>query len=156
MSTIYDEYTILAQINQGGNGTVFRVSNSNGQLFALKAIDRNNTSRDKLKRFRNELAFCENDNHKNIIKIIDHGTYEKDDINVIFYVMPFCPMTNPQTVNTIAFHIKEWLTSATAIFNRNQRQDLERKRMEEERKIEVEIQHRKAEEEIRKALNLTF
>ena len=70
--------------------------------------------------------------------------------------MPFCPMTNPQTVNTIAFHIKEWLTSATAIFNRNQRQDLERKRMEEERKIEVEIQHRKAEEEIRKALNLTF
>jgi len=413
MSTIYDEYTILAQINQGGNGTVFRVSNSNGQLFALKAIDRKNTSRDKLKRFRNELAFCENDNHKNIIKIIDHGTYEKDDINVIFYVMPFCPMTlrekvkggikheevlplfyqlldalkfahhkkiwhrdikpenilldnqgnllladfgiahfcaeeiitaietrkgdrlanfiyaapeqrakdslvdgradvyaaglilnelftgkviagarystigsvassfsflddivssmicqnpadrlfpiekiavsiaaaqtsehnrqeliklaakpeiessdyqeipvptvvgvdykentlflhldgldyynfqvwfetlkkgnythssvlgydpsqlrlrgntisisvrseNPQTVNSIARHIKEWLTSATAIFNRNQRQDLERKRMEEERKIEVEIQHRKAEEEIRKALNLTF
>ena len=66
IKTTFDEYTVEAQINQGGNGTVFRVCDSYGNHLALKAIDRKNTSREKLKRFRNEIAFCQNNNHKNI------------------------------------------------------------------------------------------
>jgi serine/threonine protein kinase len=56
VETIFDEYKVVSQINQGGNGTVFKVQNSDGQLLALKAIDRNLTSKDKLKRFKNKLV----------------------------------------------------------------------------------------------------
>jgi len=93
VETIFDEYKVVAQINQGGSGTVFKIENSDGQMLALKAIDRSRTSKDKLKRFKNELAFCQNDNHENIIRILDHGTYHTDGENIIFYIMPLYPMT---------------------------------------------------------------
>lgn len=93
VETIFDEYKVVAQISQGGNGTVLSVQNSDGQTLALKAIDRSKTSKDKLKRFKNELAFCQNNNHKNIIQILDHGTYHSDKENIIFYIMPLYPMT---------------------------------------------------------------
>lgn len=100
VETVFDEYKIYSQINQGGNGTVFSVHDSAGHIFALKAIDRKHTTRDKLKRFKNELAFCQSDHHKNIIRILDHGTYHKDDENIIFYVMPIYPMTLRDKINS--------------------------------------------------------
>ena len=93
VETTFDEYSIIEQINQGGNGTVFKVQNSEGNILALKAIDRNHTPKDKLKRFRNELAFCQGDHHKNIIRILDHGTYQNGDEHIIFYTMPLYPRT---------------------------------------------------------------
>lgn len=100
VGTITEEYTVVAKINQGGNGTVFRVIDSSGKPYALKAIDRKTTSKEKLKRFKNELAFCENNTHKNIIKIFDHGTYNKDGENIIFYLMPILPMTLRDKMNS--------------------------------------------------------
>ncbi|MEA4831932.1 MAG: serine/threonine-protein kinase [Oscillospiraceae bacterium] len=100
VETTFDEYEIESQINQGGSGTVFRVYNSAKQVYALKAIDRNLTTKDKLKRFKNELAFCQNNNHNNIIHILDHGVYHKNDENIIFYVMPLYPMTLRDRMNS--------------------------------------------------------
>lgn len=86
--TAFSEYTIDKQINQGGNGTVFLVHDQNNEEFALKAIDRNKTSNEKLKRFKNEIVFCENNVNPNIIRVLDHGAYTENDVNVVFYIMP--------------------------------------------------------------------
>ena len=92
--TVSSEYIVDAQISQGGNGTVFRIHDSNtNQQYALKVIDRNKTSREKLKRFKNEIAFCENNLHPNIIQVLDHGTYNADGENLVFYVMPIYERT---------------------------------------------------------------
>lgn len=91
--TAFSEYTIDRQINQGGNGTVFLVHNKANEKFALKVIDRNKTSTEKLKRFKNEIAFCENSDNPNVIKVLDHGTYTVDDENLVFYIMPVYDQT---------------------------------------------------------------
>ena len=86
--TAFSEYTIDRQISQGGNGTVFLVHDRANEKYALKAIDRNKTSNEKLKRFKNEIVFCENSDDPNVIKVLDHGTYTVDDENLVFYIMP--------------------------------------------------------------------
>ena len=91
--TAFSEYTIDRQISQGGNGTVFLVHDKTAEKFALKVIDRNKTSTEKLKRFKNEIAFCENSDNPNVIKVLDHGTYTVDDENLVFYIMPVYDQT---------------------------------------------------------------
>jgi len=86
--TIFSAYTIDKQISQGGNGTIFLAHDSNNEKYALKAIDRGKTSNEKLKRFKNELLFCENNTHPHIIKVLDHGTYTEEGKNIVFYIMP--------------------------------------------------------------------
>lgn len=93
VTTISDEYTIDQQIGQGGNGTVYRAHNLIGQSYALKAIDRGNTGQNKLKRFRNELQFCQSYEHKNVIHILDSGTHITQSESIIFYIMPLYAMT---------------------------------------------------------------
>ena len=46
--TAFSEYMIDRQISQGGNGTVFLVHDKEDNKYALKAIDRNKTSSEKL------------------------------------------------------------------------------------------------------------
>lgn len=89
ITTAFEEYIIKSQIGQGGNGTVFEAIDSSGNTVALKAIDRNATLTDKLKRFKNEISFCQNYTHPNIIKVLDYGTYLADNKDIIFYVMPY-------------------------------------------------------------------
>lgn len=89
LSTAFDDYTIKDQIGQGGSGIVFLATSSDGTNFAIKVINKNNNTKDKIKRFRNELNFCLKNDHPNIIKIIDYGSYENDKLNCLFYVMPF-------------------------------------------------------------------
>ena len=67
--TAFSEYIVDKQISQGGNGTVFLVHDQN-KNYALKAIDRDKTSTEKLKRFKNEISFCEDNTHPNIIKVL--------------------------------------------------------------------------------------
>ena len=84
--TAFEEYEIKKQVGQGGNGTVFQAKNASNELYAIKVISRN-TPREKLNRFRNEINFCMNHEHKNIVKILDYGTYG-DESGYLFYVMP--------------------------------------------------------------------
>ena len=91
--TAFSEYMIDRQISQGGNGTVFLVHDNFNEKYALKAIDRNKTSTEKLKRFKNEIVFCENHDDPNVIKVLDHGTYTVGDNNLVFYLMPVYDQT---------------------------------------------------------------
>ncbi len=85
--TIIDEYSILSQIGQGGNGTVFKANNVNQELLAIKVIN-SNQARDKVRRFRNEIEFCMQNEHPNIIHIIDSGRNKNENLDCCFYVMP--------------------------------------------------------------------
>ena len=93
LSTTFDEYRIERQIKPGGNGIVFLARNTDDEALAVKAIDRIKTPKDKLKRFKNELAFCQNNPHPNIIRVIDHGALKQGQTDIIFYVMPYYPCT---------------------------------------------------------------
>ena len=100
VKTISNEYIVQKQVKQGGNGTIFQVIDDTQTVCALKAIDRTNTSKDKLKRFRNEIAFCSNIHHPHIISVLDSGTYSTDSEDLIFYVMPFYPQTLRDLINS--------------------------------------------------------
>jgi len=59
-----------------------------GNPWAVKTLDPNQVNREKLKRFKNEQAFCSKDQHKNIITVTDHGLVELEGTEVPFVVMP--------------------------------------------------------------------
>jgi serine/threonine protein kinase len=93
LTTAFEEYTIQGQIGQGGNGTVFAALDSTRNNVAVKVIDRDTTSRDKLKRFKNEIGFCLKNEHPNIIKVLDYGANSNNNKDIIFYVMPYFTTT---------------------------------------------------------------
>lgn len=93
LKTTFEEYRIEKQIGVGGNGTVFLASNSCDEQCAIKVISREKTTVQKIKRFRNEINFCSKGAHPNIIKVIDHGIYQFDNEEYIFYVMPYYKYT---------------------------------------------------------------
>ena len=90
--TAFDEYTLIKQVGSGGNGRVFSAKNPNDEFFAIKFVEKN-ISADKLKRFKNEIHFCECHEHKNIVKILDRGYAFLDDKDFVFYVMPLMEET---------------------------------------------------------------
>jgi serine/threonine protein kinase len=91
--TISNSYTKIEQIGAGGSGIVLKVKNEEGAHFALKYLSPDKITTTKLKRFQNELSFCSNNNHPNVITVIDRGHIIKNDIKCPFYVMRFYPKT---------------------------------------------------------------
>lgn len=87
IKTAFDEYTLIKQVGSGGNGRVFSAQNSDGEVFAIKFVERN-VSSTQLKRFKNEVHFCEVHKHKNIVEVLDHGFQILNDTEYVFYVMP--------------------------------------------------------------------
>lgn len=85
----FNEYTLVEQIGQGGNGKVWQATDKNNDIVAIKFLERDEREA-TLKRFKNETFFCIKNKHKNIIPILDYGTAGK---NFIFYVMPKYPTT---------------------------------------------------------------
>ena len=81
-----EQYKIVEHIANGGNSEVYKVEDTNGNVYALKLLNKN-ISIEKIKRFKNEMAFCIKTDNANIIKIIDNGL--TDDKEQIFYVMPY-------------------------------------------------------------------
>lgn len=88
LNTTFGKYTVNCSIGQGGNGVVYKVTDSVGEVFAAKVICKNDLSAEKLKRFKNEVNFCQKYDHPNIVKIIDNGFIMKGDKEYLFYVMP--------------------------------------------------------------------
>jgi len=87
IKTAFDEYKLIKQVGEGGNGRVFSATNGAGEQVAVKFVERS-IGGDKLKRFKNEISFCERHSHKNIVAIIDRGYAFLDDKDYVFYVMP--------------------------------------------------------------------
>lgn len=78
-------YKRIEKCGEGGCGSVYRVADEHGRFFALKLLDK--PIPEKLRRFRNEIAFAHRRPHQNIVPVLDHGTAE-----VRGAVLPFCVM----------------------------------------------------------------
>ncbi len=87
IKTAFDEYTLIGQVGSGGNGRVFSAKNKSEEDVAIKFVEQNIDSK-KLKRFKNEIHFCEHHKHDNIVRIIDRGYVYLDNKDYVFYVMP--------------------------------------------------------------------
>jgi serine/threonine protein kinase len=78
-------YTAQGVIGDGGAGIVYLVTDADGTEFALKCL-REPTSA-KRKRFTNELFFCQQDVHENIVRVVDSGVFVDGEHILPFYVM---------------------------------------------------------------------
>ena len=87
VKTAFDEYSLIEQVGSGGNGRVFSATNGNSDFVAIKFVERNIPA-NKLKRFKNEIYFCERHGNKNIVEILDRGYVTLDNTEYVFYVMP--------------------------------------------------------------------
>jgi serine/threonine protein kinase len=88
--TVFETYTVVRQVGSGGSGVVFLVKTSDGQDLALKVLDRSKTPRKKLKRFQNEIQFCQRQASERIVRVLDYG---QSPDGSIFYVMPYYAST---------------------------------------------------------------
>src|ERR1035438_1272502 len=89
--TATNTYISECSIGDGGCGTVYRVSDSDGEAFAVKLL--RNTSSVKRKRFKNELGFCRRNQHERIVKVLDEGILLDGSERLPFYVMPLYEST---------------------------------------------------------------
>lgn len=92
ISTAFDDYELIKQVGQGGNGRVFSAKDSDRNDVAIKFVEREISER-KYERLKNEINFCEKNEHKNIVHIIDHGIARFSGKDYVFYVMPLFPVT---------------------------------------------------------------
>ncbi|MFN7987716.1 MAG: serine/threonine-protein kinase [Thermoanaerobaculia bacterium] len=86
--TAFASYAVVDLIGEGGAGRVYRVRDEAGQTYALKCLDPEKVTTEKRKRFRNEIRFCERNDHPNVLTVQDHGVHRADGKACPFYVMP--------------------------------------------------------------------
>lgn len=91
--TAFHSYWSDGPVGHGGAGTVFKVHNEDGEPCAIKCLDPGKTTSERLKRFKNELVFCKNEVHPNIVRVLDEGFTIVEGKKVPFYVMPYHPKT---------------------------------------------------------------
>jgi serine/threonine protein kinase len=85
--TPFDTYTSSAIIGEGGAGRVYVVTNSAREEFALKCLAPERITSERLKRFKNEIQFCQRYNHPNIVKVVDTGVTLIKEVKCPFFVM---------------------------------------------------------------------
>ncbi|MBI4546566.1 MAG: serine/threonine protein kinase [Ignavibacteriae bacterium] len=91
--TAFNAYDDLEIIGEGGSGKVYKVNDQDGNLYALKLLDHHKANKEKHKRFKNEVFFCQRNIHKNIITILDYGFVTDENGQNPFYVMPYYSST---------------------------------------------------------------
>ena len=88
------KYKLTRQIGVGGNGCVWMArEEETAQQCAIKFLPPGKDGKvphDKAARFEKEVAFCQRENHPNIIKIVGYGTYNDTEK---FYIMPLYEKT---------------------------------------------------------------
>jgi eukaryotic-like serine/threonine-protein kinase len=94
----FAEYVVANRIGEGGSGTVYEVTDAESRSFALKAIDPQKSTSQKLKRFQNEIKFCQQTVHPNIVRVLDTGRSGSDRS---FYVMDIYPCTLQKVLGTL-------------------------------------------------------
>ena len=86
-TTTFATYTATHIIGEGGSGRIFEASDDTGGIYAIKWLDPAKATKEKVKRFKNELQFCLKSQHPHILTIEDHGVFVKGESNSPFYVM---------------------------------------------------------------------
>lgn len=88
------KYKLIKQIGAGGNGCVWVArEEETAQQYAIKFLPIGKDDKvphDKAARFEKEIAFCQQENHPNIIKIVGYGAFNGTEK---FYVMPLYEKT---------------------------------------------------------------
>ena len=86
--TTCSRYSADAVMGEGGAGRVYRATDDSGSKYAIKVLDPAKATSEKLKRFKNELLFCQRNQHPNTLIVIDHGILLNGKKHSPFYVMP--------------------------------------------------------------------
>jgi serine/threonine protein kinase len=87
-STLTAEYTRTGVIGEGGAAHVIEVQCDDGEIYALKLVNKHRATTNSLRRFRNELNYCKTERHPSIIRVLDEGFVHDDMGKWPFYVMP--------------------------------------------------------------------
>jgi hypothetical protein len=61
MHTAFETYRVERLLGAGGSGKVYEVTGSDRERFAVKVLDPAKARGDRLRRFRNEIHFCQKD-----------------------------------------------------------------------------------------------
>lgn len=87
--TTFGTYTATDILGQGGAGIVYGGIDPDGANVAIKMLATDRASGDKRKRFKNEIGFLSRVKHENIVNVLDHGVYKKEENGALqpFYVM---------------------------------------------------------------------
>jgi serine/threonine protein kinase len=86
-TTTFATYIATHIIGEGGSGRIFEASDDIGGIWAIKWLDPLKATKEKVKRFKNELQFCIRNKHSHILTIVDHGVFIKGEGNSPFYIM---------------------------------------------------------------------
>lgn len=86
-------FTLIETVGNGGSGDVWKAK-SNGIEYAVKFLK--SESKEKIARFKHEIKFCKESNHKNIVNLIADG--EQD--GRLYYIMPLYQKTFRTLINT--------------------------------------------------------
>ena len=100
LATTFGRYTLGRAVGEGGAGRVFEAIDEAGQKFAAKLLDPAKASGENRKRFKNEILFGVKNDHKNIIRVVDHGLYVDQKGEAPFYVMPLYSGTLRKLIKT--------------------------------------------------------
>jgi serine/threonine protein kinase len=73
--TPFDTYTSSSVIGEGGTGRVYVVTNGAGEEFALKCLKPECIRSERIKRFKNEIQFCQHCSHPNIVSVHPETPY---------------------------------------------------------------------------------
>ena len=89
----YKRVTTSKLTGEGGCGYVFEVETPSGDRYALKLLKPDAVSTEKLRRFKNEIAYCSQARHEHIIRVLDHGFVTCQGVKCPFYIMSLFPST---------------------------------------------------------------
>ena len=80
-------YTAESIVGEGGAGRIYKAKDDSGDVWAIKCLDPGKATKERVKRFKNELQFCYKNEHQNIVAVVDYGVSEHNSIRAPFYVM---------------------------------------------------------------------
>ena len=86
--TPFNQYNGTDIIGEGGAGQVYKATTDDNKAYAIKLLDSMKATRQKMKRFKNEVEFCRRNRHPNIIEVYDSGNVVDGKKDSPFYVMP--------------------------------------------------------------------
>ncbi|MCH7825863.1 MAG: serine/threonine protein kinase, partial [Acidobacteria bacterium] len=93
LETTFETYFVEGTLGEGGTGFVYAVRTPDGQDLAAKCLKSECANRERSRRFQNEIAFCRDPPHENIVRVLDDGFIGEGDLKRPFYVMRHYPST---------------------------------------------------------------
>lgn len=87
--TTFGNFIATAIIGQGGAGRVYSAKDDEGTPVAIKLLNADSVSKDKRKRFKNEIGFLRKATNEHLVPVLDHGVSLVNGAAGPFYVMPY-------------------------------------------------------------------